>query len=97
MPTPLKLLACTIATLLILSACTHQPSQPGDSSGESAGAEPGETFVMRLNQTTTRDRCTACGCKANLINCNCSTQKQRACLTKKAQKFEMMTPQKAGQ
>ena len=44
-----------------------------------------EAVLMRVNQTTTRDKCTSCGCKADLINCTCSTQKQRDCLSKKGQ------------
>lgn len=41
-----------------------------------------ESVVAMIKQsaTTTRNICTSCGCKADLINCSCPTQKRLDCV-----------------
>ncbi|MBR9920666.1 MAG: hypothetical protein GYB31_07480 [Bacteroidetes bacterium] len=36
--------------------------------------------MVTQSATTTRDVCTSCGCKADLINCSCATQKKLKCV-----------------
>lgn len=86
-------------SLGLLTSCTNDFSQLEERVSQIEEKQSVETVLMRLNQTTTDDICTACGCsiKKGSLNCSCTLQSQYDCLKRKGKKRLWVEPFKAAQ